>query len=52
MDRKTQRRRQTWKDYMREWVRRADFRGAPRELLEGEEKEFTPCIRTPAEREK
>jgi hypothetical protein len=52
MDRKTQRLWQSWEDYMREWVRRADFRGALPELLEGEDEEFTQYIRKLAESER
>jgi hypothetical protein len=38
----TQNRRlwQSWEDYMREWCRRADFRAALPELLEGEDEHF------------
>lgn len=45
MDRKSKRLWQSWEDYMREWVRRADFRAALPELLEGEDAEFTDYIR-------
>jgi len=30
----------SWEDYMREWCRRADFRAALPELLEGEDEQF------------
>jgi hypothetical protein len=44
MDKQTQRMWQSWEDYMREWVRRADFRDALPALLEGEDEEFTHYI--------
>ncbi len=44
MDKQTRRMWQSWEDYMREWVRRADFRGALPELLEGEDEEFTRYV--------
>ncbi|MDB6115826.1 MAG: hypothetical protein JWQ62_2771, partial [Lacunisphaera sp.] len=34
----------SWEDYMREWVRRADFRDALTVHLEGEDEEFTLYI--------
>ncbi|MCX6956368.1 MAG: hypothetical protein NTV51_29895 [Verrucomicrobia bacterium] len=40
MDKQTRRMWQSWEDYMREWVRRADFRDALPTLLEGEDEEF------------
>ncbi len=46
MDKQTRRLWQSWEDYMREWVRRADFRGALPELLDGEDEEFAGYIRT------
>ena len=52
MDKQTRRLWQSWEDYMREWVRRADFRGALPSLLEGEDEEFTKYIRQLAEAEK
>jgi hypothetical protein len=52
MDRKTRRLWQSWEDYMREWVRRADFRDALPELLEGEDEEFTQYIRKLADSER
>jgi cytochrome bd-type quinol oxidase subunit 2 len=45
MDKQTRRMWQSWEDYMREWVRRADFRDALPTLLEGEDEEFTRYIR-------
>ena len=36
---------QSWEDFMREWCRRADFRDALPELLEGEDLEFAERIR-------
>lgn len=45
MDRKTRRLWQSWEDYMREWVRREEFRDALPQLLEGEDPEFTDYIR-------
>jgi hypothetical protein len=44
MSRQTRRMWQSWEDYIREWVRRADFRDALPELLEGEDEEFTQYI--------
>lgn len=41
MPKHTQRMWQSWEDYIREWVRRADFRDALPVLLEGEDEEFT-----------
>ncbi|HEX3443296.1 MAG TPA: hypothetical protein VHS80_01160 [Chthoniobacterales bacterium] len=40
MNRQTRRLWSSWEDYMREWCRRADFRKALPELLEGEDPEF------------
>lgn len=40
MDKKSQRLWLSWEDYMREWVRRADFRASFDTLLEGEDEEF------------
>jgi len=45
MAKQTRRLWRSWEDYMREWVRRADFRSALPELLEGEDEEFTRYIR-------
>lgn len=41
MTKHTRRMWQSWEDYMREWVRRADFRDALPALLEGEDEDFT-----------
>lgn len=41
MSRHTQRMWQSWEDYMREWLRRAEFRESLPLLLEGEDMEFT-----------
>jgi len=51
MAKQTQRLWRSWEDYMREWVRRADFRDALPELLAGEDEEFTHYIRAMAEAE-
>jgi hypothetical protein len=42
---------QSWEDYMREWLRRADFRDALPALLEGEDPEFTRYIERLAKEE-
>ena len=39
----------SWEDYMREWCRRADFRHALSELLEGEDPDFRAHIERIAE---
>jgi hypothetical protein len=52
MDKQTRRLWQSWEDYMREWVRRADFRDALPALLEGEDPEFTAYIRRLAQTER
>lgn len=52
MDKQTRRLWQSWEDYMREWVRRADFRDALPALLEGEDEDFTKYTRKLAEMEK
>lgn len=44
MDKQTRRMWQSWEDYMREWLRRADFRDALPSLLEGEDEDFTRYI--------
>lgn len=44
MDKQTRRMWQSWEDYMREWLRRADFRDALPSLLEGEDEGFTRYI--------
>lgn len=51
MDKQTRRLWKSWEDYMREWLRRPDFREALPELLEGEDEEFTRYIRALAEEE-
>lgn len=45
MDKHARRMWQSWDDYIREWVRRADFRAALPEHLEGEDEDFTRYIR-------
>lgn len=52
MDKQTRRLWQSWEDYMREWVRRADFRDALPGLCEGEDEDFTRYIKTLAEEER
>lgn len=52
MDKREKRLWQSWEDYMREWIRRPDFRSALPELLEGEDPEFTEYIRKLAEAER
>ena len=42
---------QSWEDYMREWVRRAEFREALPDLLEGEDEEFRMYIQELAKSE-
>ncbi len=44
MDKQTRRMWQSWEDYMREWVRRPDFRDSLTMHLEGEDEEFTHYI--------
>jgi hypothetical protein len=44
MSKQTRRLWSSWEDYMREWCRRADFRNALPELLEGEDPEFRAYI--------
>ncbi|HOW65128.1 MAG TPA: hypothetical protein P5186_06630 [Candidatus Paceibacterota bacterium] len=51
MDKQTKRLWQSWEDYMREWCRRKDFRGALPELLKGEDEDFREHIRKLAEAE-
>ncbi len=41
----------SWEDFMREWCRRADFRDALPELLQGEDPEFAAHIRAIAKAE-
>ena len=45
MDKHNRRMWQSWEDYIREWLRRADFRDSLTEHLEGEDEEFTAYIR-------
>ena len=52
MDKQTSRLWKSWEDYMREWVRRADFRGALPELLQGEDEDFTRYIQALADTER
>ncbi len=44
MDKNTRRLWQSWEDYMRQWCRRADFRGELPSLLEGEDEDFVRTI--------
>jgi len=41
----------SWEDYMREWCRRADFRAALPELLQGEDEDFRGHIEAIARQE-
>jgi len=50
MGKKARRLWRSWEDYMIEWVRRAEFRDALPNLLEGEDEEFTRYIRALAGR--
>lgn len=43
---------QSWEDYMREWVRRSEFRDALPGLLQGEDPDFTAYITRLAEAER
>ena len=52
LNKKAKRLWQSWEDYMREWVRRADFRDALPQLLEGEDAEFTQYIAKLADSER
>jgi hypothetical protein len=45
MDPQTARLWQSWEDYMRDWCKRPDFRGALPELLIGEDESFATHIR-------
>ncbi len=45
MDKQTRRMWQSWEDYMREWVRRSEFREALPILLDGEDDEFQAYMR-------
>jgi hypothetical protein len=51
MDKHNRRLWQSWEDYMREWVRRGDFRDALPELLKGEDPDFTKYIERLAKEE-
>lgn len=51
MSRQTRRLWQSWEDYMREWCRRADFREALPQLLEGEDEDFQRYITALAQAE-
>ena len=44
MSKQTRRLWSSWEDYMREWCRRRDFRGALPELLQGEDPDFRAYI--------
>jgi hypothetical protein len=52
MDKQTARLWQSWEDYMREWLRRAEFREALPQLLPGEDPDFTNHIQRLAEAER
>lgn len=52
MDKQARRLWQSWEDYMREWVRRTEFRESLPQLLEGEDEDFTKYIRELARQEK
>jgi hypothetical protein len=52
MDKQSRRLWKSWEDYMREWVRRSEFREALPELLEGEDEDFTHYIQILAQEEK
>lgn len=52
MDKQTRRLWQSWEDYMREWLRRSEFRESLPALLEGEDEDFTRHIRRLAEEER
>jgi len=52
MDKQSRRLWKSWEDYMREWVRRSEFREALPELLEGEDEDFTRYIQALADEEK
>jgi hypothetical protein len=52
MDKQSRRLWTSWEDYMREWLRRPDFRESLNELLEGEDEEFMHYIKALAEEEK
>jgi hypothetical protein len=50
MEAKQARRWSSWEDYMREWLRREDFRSLLPTLLEGEDAEFVTYIQALAQR--
>jgi hypothetical protein len=52
MDKQTRRLWKSWEDYMREWLRRPDFRESLPELLQGEDEDFTKYIQVLAAEEK
>jgi hypothetical protein len=52
MDKQSRRLWKSWEDYMREWIRRPEFREALPELVEGEDEDFTRYIEALAEEEK
>ena len=52
MDKQSRRLWKSWEDYMREWVRRSEFREALPELLEGEDEDFMRYIVALADEEK
>jgi hypothetical protein len=45
------RRWHSWEDYIRDWLRRADFRAALQPLLEGEDPAFGAYVRELMERD-
>ena len=51
MGKETKRLWQSGEDYMRQWCRRDDFRAQLTLLLEGEDEDFSACIRRIAEEE-
>lgn len=52
MDKQTARLWQSWEDYMREWLRRAEFREALPQLLPGEDPDFMAHIQRLAQVER
>lgn len=52
MDKQTSRLWKSWEDYMREWLRRPEFRESLPDLLEGEDEDFTRYIQALADDEK
>ena len=51
MNKQARRLWQSWEDYIREWIRRDDFREALPELLEGEDEDFVKHLLRIAEEE-